>query len=196
MTFLTMRGFALIASLLLLTWGTDSSPLQRSHPERDYPTSQKEPTNAWDPLHLMTEMSSDVDIVDRSTTLEERDTYNCTDLQANFDSRCWDQLDLSGYLMNPTTGWNHTVRICSDVENAENNDGSDCCKQGEAWTTCYLRLAHGTPGQDCSQINSQFCSYQSTLASNLDPNTRPEVQYIMKNIYCESAVHPQSMKRY
>ena len=172
--FLTMRRSSIVTSLLVLTLSALSSPVQQAQPE---PNSipLRDSGNAFDAST-------------HSMTLVERDTYNCTDLQASFDSRCWQELGLSGYMMDPNTGWNHTIRICSQVQSAENNDGSDCCKVGEPWTTCYLRLAHGTPGQDCSQINSQFCAYQSDLSPSLDPNVKPQVQYIMKNIYGESTL--------
>ena len=181
-----MRHVVIVASLITLTFSI-TLPLPRPDLRPEHSLTRAGPIQASDALQLLTQMPSDSgEDPEHSSVLQERATYNCTDLRANFDQRCWDELDISGYLLNPTTGWNHTVRICSQVENVESNDGADCCKVGEPWTTCYLRLAHGTPGQDCSQINSQFCSYQSGLAPNLDPNIKPEVQYVMKNIYCES----------
>ena len=169
-----MRRFVVGVSFIFLTVSATSSPLERSAFGTDLS------------LDLLRKDTADADNAPANVViLEQRETYNCTDLKAPFDSRCWRELGLSGFLMDPTTGWNHTVRMCSDVESAENNDGSDCCKQGEPWTTCFLRLAHGTPGQDCSQINSQFCSYQSDLDPSLDISVKPEIQYIMKNIYGE-----------
>ena len=167
-----MRRSSIVASLLVLTLSALSSPVQQARPEPN-------------PIFLR-DSEDGFDASSGSMTLVERDTYNCTDLKASFDSRCWQELGLSSYLMDPNTGWNHSIRICSQVQSAENNDGSDCCKVGEPWTTCYLRLAHGTPGQDCSQINSQFCAYQSNLDPAMDPAVKPQVQYVMKNIYGES----------
>lgn len=182
-----MRRSSIAASLLVLTLSAASSPVQRSHSGRNHPTSWWESLQSWNPAHLLKRNIEDADDASaKSMTLEGRDTYNCSDLKAAFDSRCWQELGLSAYLMDPETGWNHTTRVCSDLESTENNDGSDCCKVGEPWTTCYLRLAHGTPGQDCSQINSQFCSYQSDLDPMMDVSIKPQVQYVMKNIYGES----------
>ena len=101
---------------------------------------------------------------------------NCTNLQAKFDPSCWYTLDLSDYLVHPTTGWIYTTPKCLG-----DDDGTGCCMEGEAWSTCYLRLAHGFDGDDCSEINTQSCSYDATLA--VDPRIAPEVHYIIKNIY-------------
>ncbi len=186
-----------MASLLILAFSAASSPLQQSFPDQDQPISRQESMQPLDPLSLLEQRSYDAENVPASLgRLEERDTYNCTDLRAAFDFRCWNELGLSGYLMDPNMGWNHTVRICNEVQSAEDNDGSNCCKVGEPWTTCFLRLAHGTPGQDCSQINSQFCSYQSGLDPYMDDSIKPQVQYVMKNIYGESTgLCPQSKER-
>lgn len=61
-------------------------------------------------------------------SLVSRDTINCTDLTADFDSSCWYRLGLSDYLVHPTTGWIYTFPTCT-----ENGTGADCCKPGVAW---------------------------------------------------------------
>ena len=108
--------------------------------------------------------------------LETRQVVNCTDLQASFDSSCWQTLNLEGYLNDPETGWNRTAAICTGDE-----DDAACCLPTEPWTTCYLRLAHGFPGTDCSEINPQDCSYNPSLA--VDPSIAPYVAYTTKTIY-------------
>lgn len=164
-----MRRASVVSSVLIMSLAV-ASPLQHSHTKRDYSLS------SWNPLRLL------LDIAEDSSHEEKRDTYNCTDLEAAFDSTCWLELNLTTYLFQ----WNATTRVCSDVQSPEDNDGSNCCMPNEPWTTCYLRLAHGAPGQDCSQINPQACTYSSTLNPYMDPSIKPMVQYIMKNIYCES----------
>lgn len=164
-----MRRASVISSVLIMSLAA-ASPTQRSHTKRDYSTS------SWNPLPVL------LDRVGISFPEEKRDTYNCTDLGAPFYYKCWNDLNLTSYLFN----WNATTRVCSQVQSAANNDGSDCCKSDEAWTTCYLRLAHGTPGSDCSQINPQMCTYSSALNPYMDPSIKSQVQYVMKNIYCES----------
>lgn len=115
--------------------------------------------------------------------LAARQRVDCNDTKTTFDESCWNILDISGYLNHPVTGWNHTVPICT----SEDLDDT-CCIATEPWTTCYLRLAHGTGGTDCSQINAQFCSYDPTL--NVDPRIQPYVAYTIKNIYGMSHYHP------
>lgn len=110
------------------------------------------------------------------SNVEARYIANCTDLGAKFDPSCWYTLDLSDYLVHPTTGWIFTTPQCLG-----HDDGHDCCLEGELWSICYLRLAHGFDGDDCSEINTQSCSYDPTMA--VDPRIAPEVRYVMRNIY-------------
>ena len=109
-------------------------------------------------------------------SLQIRQTVNCTDLKASFDSSCWTALGLSDYLEYPETGWMFTTPKCSEGQSADN-----CCEPDQPWSTCYLRLAHGYPGQDCSEINPQACTWDSTLA--VDPRIAAEVRYVTRNIY-------------
>lgn len=101
---------------------------------------------------------------------------DCNDTATTFDESCWDTLDMGGYLNDPVTGWNHTVPICQEWDR-----DSTCCLSTEPWTTCYLRLAHGVSGADCSQINAQTCSYDATL--HVNPSIQAHVHYTLKNIY-------------
>ncbi len=164
-----MRRASVVSSVLIISLAA-SSPLQRSH------TNRESSLSSWNPLGPLLDTAG---VLFRE---EKRNTYNCTDLAAAFDKNCWIDLNLTTYLFN----WNATTRVCSEVQSAEDNDGSNCCKPLEPWTTCYLRLAHGAAGKDCSRINPQTCTYSSTLDPYMDPSIKPEVQYIMKNIYCES----------
>lgn len=118
--------------------------------------------------------------------LEERDVVNCTDMSADFFDVCWTQLGLTDYLQDPETGWNVTTRICSETNDGSDSDGSHCCKPGQPWSTCFLHLAHGFAGDDCSTINTGSCSYDATLA--VDPSIAPKVRYVMRNIYGKSSM--------
>lgn len=111
-----------------------------------------------------------------SGDLDKRYMINCTDPRTSFDIACWGQLDLSDWLNNPTTGWNKTTPICDATQ-----DSAACCTPGEAWTTCFLRLAHGFGGADCTEINAQTCSLDMT--QNVSPVIGPQVHYVLKNIY-------------
>ena len=112
---------------------------------------------------------------------DRRDSINCTDLGADFFEECWTLLGLTDYLQDPVTGWNVTTPVCSNTEDGTDQDGSNCCKEGVPWSTCYLHLAHGFAGDDCSTINTGSCSYDATMA--VDPSIAPKVRYVMRNIY-------------
>lgn len=116
-----------------------------------------------------------------SKSLDERQLFNCTDPAADFSEYCWAQLGLSDYLLNPDTGWFATTRKCSTTNDGSKAYGSNCCKPDQTWSTCYLHLAHGFAGAECSTINSGSCTYDPTLA--VDPSIAPKVRYVMRNIY-------------
>lgn len=181
--------FPVAAAFLVLILAA-ASPLQRSHLMGiDGSLSS---FSGWNPLRLL-QREPDLPLQ------EKRQTVNCTDLSAAFNSECWQQLQLSNYLLGGGEwglGWNKSTRVC-DTESADvnNNDGTNCCLPEEAWTTCYLRLAQGGGTQDCSQINAQFCSMPSenALSAGLANSIRPEVQYVQKNIYGIFLASPASL---
>ena len=113
------------------------------------------------------------------TILQRRQTVNCTDLNADFDSSCWATLGLSDYLIYPQTGWMFTTPSCS-----EDSSDTNCCKPDEPWSTCYLHLAHGVAGSDCSEINPQSCTWDPSL--DVNPSIAAQVRYVMRNIYSRS----------
>ena len=125
-------------------------------------------------LHLTaaSPLNSDPSIANLNT----RATNNCTDLRAAPSTACWDELDIAGYL----AGWNKTTPVCQ-ATGAATNDGSGCCAPNEPWTTCFLRLAYGTAGTDCSTFNVQSCTL-NTLSPKLDPSVAPKVGYVVRNI--------------
>lgn len=100
---------------------------------------------------------------------------NCNDPAAVFVGSCWITLGVSDYLDDPTTGWNHTTPVCSD--------STKCCLQGEAWSTCYLRLGRGLGGADCTSVDDQTCTWDNAISPYLDPSIAPQVRYVMKSIY-------------
>ncbi|KAL8785995.1 MAG: hypothetical protein Q9195_008406 [Heterodermia aff. obscurata] len=120
-------------------------------------------------------------LIPKAVPLESRQVVNCTDIHADFDESCWATLGLSDYLLDPITGWNATTRICSTTDDGTDSDGSDCCKPDQPWSTCFLHLAHGVAGSDCSEINAQMCSWDPTLA--VAAVIAPQVRYVMRNIY-------------
>ena len=64
-------------------------------------------------------------------------SINCSDVSTNIDSSCWDTLDMFEWMLN----WNSTTT----------------CESGEAWSTCFLRLAYQVSGNDCTKIGSLDC---------------------------------------
>ena len=109
-----------------------------------------------------------------SPLLNQRQTSDCVDSRAIFSSSCWDTLDIPKYL-------NNWIKMTPKCEG--NGDGSSCCTADEPWSTCFLRLAHGIAGADCSEISFAKCSWDPTLASDLPPAIKPQVRYVMRNIY-------------
>ncbi|KAF6231355.1 hypothetical protein HO173_010498 [Letharia columbiana] len=168
------------AAVFLVLILAAASPLQRSHLMGIEESLSS--LSGWNPLRLR-QKGSDLPLQ------EKRQTVNCTDLSAAFNSQCWQELQLSNFLLGGGqwgVGWNKSTRVCdSQSADVNSNDGTNCCLPGEAWTTCFLRLAQGGGTQDCSQINAQFCSMPSenALSAGLADSIRPEVQYIQKNIY-------------
>ena len=169
-----------VAATFLVLILAAASPLQRSSLMGN--DGSLSSLSGWNPLHLLQRESE-------PSLLEKRQSFNCTHLSSAFNSACWQQLQLSNFLLGGGEwglGWNKSTRVCDPQSNdINNNDGANCCLPTEPWTTCFLRLAQGGGSQDCSQINAQFCSMPSinALSSDLADNIRPEVQYIQKNIY-------------
>ena len=171
--------FSVAVAFLVLILAA-ASPLQRSHlTAGDESLASLSGSNLLRVLQRQPEPSLQ----------EKRQLFNCTHVSSAFNSACWQQLQLSNFLLGGGEwglGWNKSTRICDpQSSDINNNDGANCCLPDEPWTTCFLRLAQGGGSQDCSQINAQFCSMQAenALSDSLGDNIRPEVQYIQKNIY-------------
>ena len=111
-----------------------------------------------------------------SQDLEPRTTFNCSDIHGVFDSSCWETLDIAKYLNDPVTGWNKTTPTCEPAD-----DGSKCCLAHEPWTTCFLRLATGTTGTDCTLIGQPVsaCTFSTSVYPNLSPSIRNQVRYVV-----------------
>ena len=86
------------------------------------------------------------------------DQVDCRNLKTGRANKCWDELQLTQWVMNWTN---------------ENK-----CYQTEPFSTCFLRL-NGFWGLDCSQIAPNAC------VAPQDPNlvTEPEIFYVAYNIY-------------
>lgn len=122
-------------------------------------------------------------LISASPLRPRQQTYNCTDPHAALDSRCWAELGMVDFLNHPKTGWNATTKTCDTSP-----DGVNCCRLNEAWSTCFMRLALGSPGNDCSQINIQTCSFQVPAAGQVDPTLKPKYEYALKAIFGKTSL--------
>ncbi|KAF6220408.1 hypothetical protein HO133_002840 [Letharia lupina] len=98
-----------------------------------------------------------------AATTANSSSPDCTDLSSSTGAMypsCWDSLQMNQWMFN----WNFTTKTC---------------EQGEIWSTCFLRLAYGSAGFDCSTLGSLNCS-----APRLGgPVTDAHVFYGAFNIY-------------
>lgn len=91
-----------------------------------------------------------------------------------YNSSCYAILKISQWLY----FWQMRVTQCPN--------GTPVCKgclSDKAWSTCFLRLALGTAGRDCTKINVKSCELEDF--DLVDPNSidMPVVRYIVRNIY-------------
>lgn len=105
---------------------------------------------------------------------------SCNDLTNELSSSCWNTLQIDDYL----TGWRKSIPDCAVSGGA----GSDCCFFAtEPWSTCFLRLATGSAGSDCSVLSQFSCNpkLQSVqdLNSSLSPAIKAQVYYVTAAIF-------------
>ncbi|KAL8849323.1 MAG: hypothetical protein Q9221_005674 [Calogaya cf. arnoldii] len=65
---------------------------------------------------------------------------------------------------------------------------SNMCEVGELWSMCYIRLATGKSGVDCTNLDSPSCDVEivKALMPNVDASIAPLVRYViasMQNVY-------------
>ena len=98
-----------------------------------------------------------------ASTTHNSSNPNCTDLSgttgATYPS-CWNTLGMFEWMEK----WNSSTRTC---------------KPKEIWSSCFLRLAYGRAGYDCSTLGSLNC----TAPRLGGPVTDPHIFYGAYNIY-------------
>ena len=102
---------------------------------------------------------------------------NCTDVSpsAGYNSSCWDQLKVPSYL----TEWQATTPTCM----VGSTSNTVCCKVTEYWANCFLRLATGVTGGDCSVLGAPSCNYSAEInPSLLSSPTAPQIRYVVREI--------------
>ena len=109
---------------------------------------------------------------------------NCTNVAAisSPDARCWDQLGIIDYLIDPNTGWNKTTPTCATAT----TDATNCCRPGEFWASCFLRLATGST-KSCGDrpfaaTASCYASNQLGVSPSIDPAIADQVGYVLRTI--------------
>lgn len=104
-----------------------------------------------------------------ATTAANSSNPNCTDLSSSTGATypsCWDSLGMMLWMFH----WNSTTKTC---------------EPGEIWSTCFLRLAYGSAGYDCSMLGSLNC----TAPRLGGPVQDAHVFYGAYNIYGKHATH-------
>ena len=107
---------------------------------------------------------------------------NCTDVSpsAGYNSSCWDQLNVPSYL----TEWQATTPTCM----ASSTSNNVCCKVTEYWANCFLRLATGVTGGDCSVVGGPSCNYSAEINPSLRSSpTAPQIRYVVREIIAINA---------
>lgn len=99
----------------------------------------------------------------------------CTTDRTLIDPLCWDTLKIGDYL----TSWGKTTPKCADT----GRTGVKCCTSTESWSTCFLRLATGSPGYKCDDMSPAFCGNTPQLSAEIGPDIRPQVSYIVRGIF-------------
>ncbi|KAL9594168.1 MAG: hypothetical protein Q9219_007181 [cf. Caloplaca sp. 3 TL-2023] len=112
------------------------------------------------------------------------------DMSTVYNSSCYDVLRIPQFLQI----WQGRVTQCSN-----GTPGCTGCTPGEAWSTCFLRLALGKASHDCTKINVKSCELEDFDLLNPASINAPEIRYIVRNIYainslftnwCELVVSP------
>lgn len=86
---------------------------------------------------------------------------SCIDLTAPLTQECYQEMEISQYLIS----WPLT----------------NLCDIGELWSTCFIRLATGKSGVDCTTLDSTLCNLQG-LDLVVDPSIKPVVRYVIATI--------------
>lgn len=96
---------------------------------------------------------------------------DCTDPHAQADPSCWNTLGLTDFLYN----WNQSTPTCPGLNT------SACCVDGEAWSTCFLRLTQTSAGGSCYNIPG-CVNEVGGLSEDLPKEDLPKYRYVIYNI--------------
>ncbi|KAL8976881.1 MAG: hypothetical protein Q9205_007208 [Flavoplaca limonia] len=98
------------------------------------------------------------------------------DMSTPYNETCWNTLKVAEYIVK----WEQEVTKCPQGNNTCIQTG---CKSNEPWSSCFLRLATGTPDYNCTQINIGHCTLEGFPLK--DPNSldMPQNRYVVRNLF-------------
>lgn len=118
-----------------------------------------------------------------ASPLIPRQSSSCTELNAAFDSSCYESLNLGDFLTNQTHGWNATRGgTCVSGDNA-----AYCCRDTDpSWSACFIRQAVELAARpSCDSTNNTNCPTSSfTIVPEVASANQRKYQYVLQNIYC------------
>ncbi|KAL8847632.1 MAG: hypothetical protein Q9221_007320 [Calogaya cf. arnoldii] len=107
----------------------------------------------------------------------ENEELMCSgDMSTPYNKTCWDTLGVANYILK----WEQDTPKCPPGNNTCIKTG---CIDKEPWSSCFLRLATGTPDYNCAQINIGHCTLEGFPLKDLDSIDMPMIRYTARNIF-------------
>ncbi|CAL8579582.1 hypothetical protein XPA_005319 [Xanthoria parietina] len=111
----------------------------------------------------------------------EKDAINenllCSgDMSTPYNETCWNTLHVAEYILK----WEQETPKCPPGNNTCIQTG---CASNEPWSSCFLRLATGTPDYNCTQINIGHCTLEGFPLKNPNSTDMPIIRYAARNIF-------------
>lgn len=94
----------------------------------------------------------------------------------SYNETCWNTLIVAEYIVK----WEQDVAKCPQDNNTCIQTG---CKCNEPWSSCFLRLATGTPNYNCTQINIGHCTLEGFPLNNPESLDLPQNHYVVRNLF-------------
>lgn len=93
-----------------------------------------------------------------------------------YNETCWNTLHVAEYILK----WEQETPKCPPGNNTCIQTG---CASNEPWSSCFLRLATGTPDYNCTQINIGHCTLEGFPLKNPNSTDMPIIRYAARNIF-------------
>ncbi|KAL8992939.1 MAG: hypothetical protein Q9169_006721 [Polycauliona sp. 2 TL-2023] len=98
------------------------------------------------------------------------------DMSTPYNETCFETLKVGDYIVN----WVQQTPKCAPGNNTCIQTG---CKSDESWSSCFLRLATGTPDYNCTQISIGHCTVEGFPLKDVDSTDMPRIRYAVRNIF-------------